>query len=251
MLAIQDLALQYGATKVLEGININMAPGEICVLIGPSGCGKSSLLNILAGNIKKHEGIVTLNGQEIDHRKKTIGMVSQSYGLLPWRTVYGNITLPLKIKKLPISEYSQRIQHVTQRLDIHNLMERYPNSLSGGQKQRVALATAFILDPLDLLLMDEPFSALDAITREESQELFIDVWTERRPLTIFVTHSIDEAIVLGKKIVVLGTAPGKIIETIDNTTFGKKDVRTTKDFLEISTHIRTLVKREWKRNDNS
>ncbi|MCL1995589.1 MAG: ABC transporter ATP-binding protein [Defluviitaleaceae bacterium] len=247
MLNIENLTLQYGTVTALQGISLKIAPGEICVLIGPSGCGKSSLLNILAGNIKNYEGTVTLNDQAIDNRKKTIGMVSQSYGLLPWRTVYGNIILPLKIKKLPVPNYRQKIKDTTERLGIQDLMERYPNSLSGGQKQRAALAKTFILDPLDLLLMDEPFSALDAITREESQELFVDVWTERRPLTIFVTHSIDEAIVLGKKIVILGTAPGKIIEIIDNPAFGKKDVRTTKQFLDISTRIRALVKKEWKK----
>ena len=244
MLTIENLNLNYGDFQALKDVNLTLRLGDIYAIIGPSGCGKSSLLNILAGNVTIYNGTILLDGQKINYHKKNIGLIAQDYGLLPWKTVYGNIILPLKIKKLKISDYKDKIDLLMRRLQLVGLENRYPNQISGGQKQRVAIAKTFIMD-LDLLLMDESFSALDAITREQTQELFLDVWNKKKPITLFVTHSIDEAVLLGKKIVILSGVPGTVASIIDNPTYGKADPRKTVEFLHTCTNIREIIKKEW------
>ena len=244
MLIIKDLNLSYNEIQALRQINLSIDKGEIYSILGPSGCGKTSLLNILAGNVTHYAGSFFLDGASIDYRKKTIGLISQNFGLLPWLTVYKNIVLPLKIKKLNLSDYKNQVDEVMNTLDISSLKNRYPNSLSGGQRQRVAIASAFILD-LDLLLMDEPFSALDQLSKEASQDLFFRVWKEKQPTTLFATHSVEEAVFLGQKIVILSKAPGCILEIIDNPTFGKEEVRLSQEYLALCLEIRKLIQRKW------
>ena len=179
-------------------------------MIGPSGCGKSTLLNVLAGLQKNYQGLVQINGANPSPKKQTIGFIPQNYGLLPWLTVKENILLGLKIKK----EAKQGLpQNLVDNLGLSNLLNRYPNNLSGGQQQRVSLARAFALKA-DLLLMDEPFSALDAITREEMQDVFIDLWQKQKVSTILVTHYVEEALYLGQKIIVRATTLMKASLTI-------------------------------------
>ena len=244
MLTLKNISLSYGQTPALDNINLSIGSGEIYSVLGPSGCGKTSLINILAGNLSHHTGQATLNGAGINHREKTIGLISQDYGLLPWRTAYKNIILPLKIKRLNVANYADKINYVMEKLDIADLKNRYPISLSGGQKQRLAIAGAFIMD-LDLLLMDEPFSALDQVTRETTQELFFHIWKDTRPTAVFVTHSIEEAVFLGQKVVLLSKSPGHIIKIVDNPTFGQSDVRLSREFLSICGDIRETIKSEW------
>jgi len=244
MLSISELEKRYNNEAVLTDINFTCSSGEIIAIIGPSGCGKSTLLNILAGNIKEYNGEVLLNDKPLNHRQMSIGLIAQDYGLLPWRNVYSNVILPLKIKKLPISQYTEKIDFVLKRLQIDELKKRYPNQLSGGQKQRVSIAKTFIMD-LELLLMDEPFSALDTITKEQTQQLFLDIWKEQLSRTLFVTHSIEEAVFLGKKILVLSKCPGRIINIIDNPSFGIKNPHDKHCFHEVCTHIRNVIKEEW------
>ena len=244
MLTLRSLSLSYGQTAALDNINLSIGSGEIYSILGPSGCGKTTLLNILAGNLSHYTGQATLNGCGINHREKTIGLISQEYGLLPWRTAYKNIILPLKIKKLDVASYTDKINYVMEKLDIAELKNRYPISLSGGQKQRLAIAGAFIMN-LDLLLMDEPFSALDQVTREATQELFFHIWKDTRPTAVFVTHSIEEAVFLGQKVVVFSKAPGHIVKIIDNPTFGQSDVRVSGEYLNICRDIRATIKSEW------
>ena len=244
MLVLKNLSLNYGKTTALNEINLTVNLGEICSILGPSGCGKTSILNMLSGNIVHYTGDVLLNNVSIDHRQKSVGFISQDYGLLPWRTVYNNITLPLRIKKLNVKSYAERIDYVLEKLGISNLRNRFPISLSGGQRQRAAIATAFIMD-LDLLLMDEPFSALDQVTKEATQELFFHIWNDTKPTAVFVTHSIEEAVFLGQKIAILSNAPGRIIRIVDNPTFGQKDARINPEFMSICREIRQILKREW------
>lgn len=244
MLTLTNINLSYGDTQALRQLNLSINDGEIVSVLGPSGCGKTSLLNILAGNIRSDSGEVLLNGAAIDYKKQTIGLISQGYGLLPWMTVYKNIILPLKIKKLNIRDYSERIDKTMRVLGISQLKNRYPGSLSGGQRQRTAIASAFILN-LNLLLMDEPFSALDQVSKEACQELFFYIWKEKQPTTLFATHSVEEAVFLGQRIIIISSAPGQVLEIIENPTFGLDNVRLSDEYSEICRKIRRLAKSRW------
>lgn len=250
MLDIDNLSVSYNSNRnivhALGPITMNIESGDIIAIIGPSGCGKSTLLHVLSGIIKEHAGKTVLNGEDLNPKLHNIGFIPQNFGLLPWKNVQKNCMLSLKIKQKQINEDAKnRIQYIINKLNINDLMDRYPKELSGGQKQRAAIARAFIMNP-DLLLMDEPFSALDALTREEAQELFIDVWNQYRPTTIFVTHSIEEAIYMGKKIVIMSHCPGTIVEIIDNPLFNTENLRQNEEYLRLSSRIRSIIKKGWK-----
>jgi ABC-type nitrate/sulfonate/bicarbonate transport system ATPase subunit len=240
-----NLSVSYTAGKqhipALKSVNINIGTGEIHTFIGPSGCGKSTLLHVLSGTLNDYTGTASINGKAINPRTHRIGLIPQNYGLLPWKNVYENAMLGLKIKnnQKQFDEYSL---FIIRQLELEKLLDRYPRELSGGQQQRVAIARAFILKP-DLLLMDEPFSALDAITREEMQELFLDIWNQYQVTTIFITHSVDEALYLGGKITVFSYAPGTIISTIDNPCFRHKDFRYKEEYYSVSKTIRQLLEK--------
>jgi NitT/TauT family transport system ATP-binding protein len=244
-LDIKNLSASYSENRVLGPVDMNISPGEIYAVIGPSGCGKSTLLHVLSGIHRDFNGEILLKGEILDPKRHDIGFIPQNFGLLPWKTVRKNYMLSLKIKEKNVdSEVNQRIEYILGKLNISSLKDRYPNELSGGQKQRVAIARAFIMNP-DLLLMDEPFSALDALTREEAQELFIDLWNQYRITTVFVTHSIEEAVYMGRKIVIMSHCPGTIVETIDNTLFNTENLRENDEFLKLSSHIRGIIKKGW------
>lgn len=246
MLRIKDLTVGYtsqtGPYTALTGINLELAPGETCAIIGPSGCGKSTLLKVLAGIITDFAGSVDMNGRPLRPAEQRIGFIPQNYGLLPWKTVYENICLGAKIKKQ--TQPGQAIQEVIGQLGLGGLEQRYPGELSGGQQQRVSLARSFLLQP-DLLLMDEPFSALDAMTREEIQQVFLYVWKTHAVSTFLVTHHVEEAVYLGKKIVILSGCPGRISQVLDNPLFGQEAVREQAEFFRMCLNLRKLIKEDW------
>ena len=195
MIQIKNLSVFYqgkeGTTQVLNQLDFTMNRDEICAIIGPSGCGKSTLLKVLSGIITTHEGEVLLNQEVLNPHSHKIGLIPQNFGLLPWKTVQENCLLSFKIKKEKITSSTlEKMDQMMRRLNIDHLKKRYPHELSGGQKQRVAIVRSYLMEP-DLLLMDEAFSALDAIIKEEAQQLFLDVWSESKINTFFVTHSID------------------------------------------------------------
>ncbi|MGI6513090.1 MAG: ABC transporter ATP-binding protein [Syntrophomonadaceae bacterium] len=245
MITVRDLSVKYksrsGEILALNKVNIAMDSRELYTVIGPSGCGKSTLLHVLSGILTDFEGSVLIDGKGINPRNQRIGLVLQNYGLLPWKTVYQNVMLGLKIKQghAVLDDYGG---YLLKQLGIDDLLHRYPKELSGGQQQRVALARAFILKP-DLLLMDEPFSALDAITREEVQELFLKAWQQNPVNTVFVTHSVDEALYLGRKIAVFSPSPGRILEVVDNPCFNQDNLRSRNDYVEMSIYLRNLLSR--------
>ncbi|MDD4801529.1 MAG: ABC transporter ATP-binding protein [Syntrophomonas sp.] len=243
MIEIKDLTVKYPgkneATLVLDRLNITIATGDIYTFIGPSGCGKSTFLYVLAGILKDFSGTISIDGQDIDPKTQRIGLILQNYGLLPWKTVHQNIMLGIKIKKDP-PELDEYKVYILNQLGIDDLLDRYPKELSGGQQQRVAIARAFLLNP-DLLLMDEPFSALDAITREEMQELFLNIWKQNSVTTFFITHSVDEALYLGSKIVVFSPSPGRILEVLDNPCFKLDNLRFRDEYYAMSTKLRNLM----------
>jgi len=242
VIAIKDLSVSYGyqddAILVLDKININIGQGEIYTFIGPSGCGKSTFLYVLSGILQDYTGTVLIDGRPVNPKAQRIGLILQNYGLLPWKNVRQNIILGVKIKGQPRQE--EYYDYILKQLGIDQLLDRYPKELSGGQQQRVAIARAFLLKP-DILLMDEPFSALDAISREEMQELFLKIWQEHNVTTVFITHSVDEALYLGSKIVVFSDAPGKILGVYDNPCFQLDNLRYRDEYYEMSMHFRKIL----------
>lgn len=248
MIKVENVSVKYKTDSdmytAIANVNLEIPDGGTCAVIGPSGCGKSTLLKCIAGLIPEHEGQVYINGEEVNPRVQTIGFMPQNYGLLPWKTVVDNIRLGMKIKKAPELLDRNVIKQLMRQLGIEGLGHRYPVELSGGQQQRVALARVFALQP-DVLLMDEPFSALDAITREEMQDIFLNLWRKFNVSTIFVTHYVEEALYLGQKIVVLSAHTGGISQIIDNPLFGGKDIRKKQEFFEMGLKLRNLIKKDW------
>jgi ABC-type nitrate/sulfonate/bicarbonate transport system ATPase subunit len=248
MIQIKSLNVNYEAVgecyAALKNVNLELAAGETCAIIGPSGCGKSTLLKVLAGIIKKYDGAVEINGQPIMPCQQRIGFIPQNYGLLPWKNVSENIRLGVKIKNKNNPADLEGFDFLIQQLGLAGLENRYPGELSGGQQQRVALARSFLLKP-DLLLMDEPFSALDAMTREEIQNVFLHAWRKSSVSTILVTHHVEEALYLGQKIVILSGIPGSISKIIDNPLFGVEDIRNHREFFQLSLELRKMIKEDW------
>jgi ABC-type nitrate/sulfonate/bicarbonate transport system ATPase subunit len=245
MIEIKNLTVKYSGINedflALDKLNLNVENGDICTIIGPSGCGKSTLLHVLSGILGDYNGNVLIDGKEVDPKVHRIGLVLQNYGLLSWKNIEDNALLGLKIKGERSDEYKD---YILKELGLSSMLKKYPKELSGGQKQRVAIARAFILKP-NLLLMDEPFSALDAITREEIQELFLETWRKNKVTTIFITHSVDEAIRLGRKIVVLSPSPGRVLSIIDNNAFGLENLRLRDEYYSMSKDIRKIIETGW------
>lgn len=216
ILEIENLSKQYhtrhGVMTVFDDINLKIKSKEIVCLLGASGCGKSSLLSTIAGLQKADRGVVYLNGEAIHHPHPHIGFMFQQASLLPWLTVRQNVELGLKLKNmssLTASEIQQRVNHALGEVGLDHCHRTYPHHLSGGMAQRVAIARTIARSP-QLLLMDEPFSALDAITRLEMQQLLLDVIHREHCTALIVTHDIDEAILLGDRICLMSRHPGKI-----------------------------------------
>lgn len=248
MIEIKDLSVVYQSSQetytALKDIQLSIPMGGTCAIIGPSGSGKSTLLKVMAGIITNFTGTVEIDGEAVAPARQKIGFIPQNYGLLPWKNVYENICLGLKIKNKQVKIDKNSVDFIMKQLGIDGLGQRYPGELSGGQQQRVSLARAFLLKP-DLLLMDEPFSALDAITREEIQDLFLEVWKKHAVSTVLVTHYVEEAVYLGQKIVILSTEPGRISKIIDNPLFGEVDIRNKREFFELSLQLRNFIKEDW------
>ncbi|MGN0950964.1 MAG: ABC transporter ATP-binding protein [Mitsuokella sp.] len=252
MIAFEHLTVRYrtaqkekNKTTVLDDISLTVPQGTVCAIIGPSGCGKSTLLKAAAGLIKPAEGNVRLDERALDPKKDCIGFMPQNYGLLPWQTVRENIVLGCRIRKNwqdGREADEARLQGLAQKLHIEDLLSRYPRQLSGGQQQRVSLARSFLLRP-DILLMDEPFSALDAITREEMQDVFLTLWQEQHVTTILVTHYVEEALYLGQKIVVMGAKPGRIVRVFENPLSGSPEKRGRQEFFEMGRRLREEIRR--------
>lgn len=217
--SIQHLSVTYsgknGTVKALQDFSLQLAENDIYAVVGPSGSGKSTLLHVLAGIRTGYSGEILINGKHPDPKQQSIGLVPQNYGLLPWKRVKENIFLPEKLHK-SISDEAH-VKEIINALDLNALLQRYPHELSGGQQQRVALARSFIQKP-DLLLMDEPFSALDALTAERSRKLFTDVWKKHPVTTLFITHSIDEAVSIGHRVVLLSPSPGRVTHILNAPT---------------------------------
>ncbi len=193
----------------LDDINLEIARGEFICLLGPSGCGKSTLLNGIAGFSLPTSGSILIDGHEVVAPGPDRGMVFQEYALFPWMTVEKNIAFGLEIKKLPRAQILEKVDGLLRMLNLQDFRDRYPKDLSGGMRQRVAIARVLALDS-PIMLMDEPFGALDSLTRRNLQDELLRIWTSLKKTIIFVTHSIEESIYLADRIVVMTYRPGKI-----------------------------------------
>jgi NitT/TauT family transport system ATP-binding protein len=193
----------------LDGISLAADEGEFLAIVGPSGGGKSTLLRLLAGLIPPDDGLVRFRGQPLTEPRREIGFVFQRANLMPWRTVIRNIALPLEVSHVPQPEALARADTLVELVGLNGFANAYPNQLSGGMQQRVALARALIHDP-QMLLLDEPFGALDALTRDRMNGELLRIWSLRRPTVVMVTHSITEAVFLADRVLVLSARPGRV-----------------------------------------
>jgi len=207
-------ALGRDPIEAIADISLEIHEGEFVAIVGPSGCGKSTLLKILAGLLRKTAGEVLLRGEPVEGPRRDIGLVFQSAVLLPWRTTLKNIMLPVEVLRLDPRQYVDRVRDLLRMVGLSDFETRYPRELSGGMQQRVAIARALVHDP-SVLLMDEPFGALDAMTREHMNLELQRIWTESRKTVLFVTHSIPEAVFLADRVVVLSERPGRVLELVE------------------------------------
>ena len=196
-------------TRALERVSLDVRAGEFVCVVGPSGCGKSTLLRIVAGLLRPLEGRVELAGQAVEGPQTNLGIVFQSPVLLEWRTVLDNVLLQLELRGINPALYRGRANELLERVGLGEFADRYPRELSGGMRQRASIVRALIHDP-PLLLMDEPFGALDALTREQMRIDLEKLWAETKKTVVFITHSIDEAVLLADRVVVMSARPGRI-----------------------------------------
>jgi NitT/TauT family transport system ATP-binding protein len=229
----------------LENFDLDIHEGEFISLLGPSGCGKSSFLNILAGLDRYDGGEILVDGKPIEERSFDRGIVFQSYALLPWRTVIKNLEVGLEIRRVPKLERRKIARHYLELVGLAAFENQYPHQLSGGMKQRVAIARVLAYRP-DLLLMDEPFAALDAQTRENLQIELLRIWEADRKTILFVTHSIDEAILLSDRVAFMSSRPGHIREII-NIGLPRprtEEIRNSAEFARIRKDLWALLQKE-------
>jgi NitT/TauT family transport system ATP-binding protein len=241
----QNLSLTFetndGPVHALKDIDLEIKKGEFVSFIGPSGCGKTTFLRVMADLEKPTAGDITINGvsPEAARKSRAYGYVFQAAGLYPWRTIAGNIKLPLEIMGLDKADQNARVARVLELVDLAGFEKKFPWQLSGGMQQRASIARALAFDA-DILLMDEPFGALDEIVRDHLNEQLLQLWAKTNKTIAFVTHSIPEAVYLSTKIVVMSPRPGRIADVIESTLPKERplDIRDTPEFLEIAHRVR-------------
>jgi NitT/TauT family transport system ATP-binding protein len=230
----------------LEDITFDVHSGEFLVLVGPSGCGKSTLLDLLAGLGQPTTGAIFVDGAPVTGPGLDRGIVFQQYALLPWRTAQANVEFGLEAKGVPRRERADRARQFLDLVGLSGFVDRYPHELSGGMKQRVAIARSLAFDP-DVLLMDEPFAALDAQTRDGLQDELLRIWERTRKTIVFITHGIDEAVYLGQRVAVMTSRPGRIKQIVDiplGSRTASEDLRSDPTFARHRHEIWSLLRDE-------
>jgi NitT/TauT family transport system ATP-binding protein len=235
-------ATRDGDVLALDGISFIVRKGEFVSIVGPSGCGKSTLLKILLGVVPYSGGEVRLAGKAVSGPQLGAGMVFQTAALPPWRRIIDNVLLPIEILNKPRRDYVEKAHQLLAMVGLTGFERKLPNELSGGMQQRVSICRALIHDP-ELLLMDEPFGALDALTREVMQTELLRIWAETHKTVLFVTHSIDEAVLLSDRVIVLSARPGRVAEdlAIDLPRPRGAAARSLTQFQEYAQHLRSLL----------
>jgi NitT/TauT family transport system ATP-binding protein len=256
MIQVQGLTFAYpNGTIVFDTFSWTVTRGEAWAVIGPSGCGKTTLLYLLAGLRRPTAGQVLIDGQPLTRPRPRTGLILQDYGLLPWATVWDNAALGLRIRAFygpdgvhtpadeKLDDRGARVDHWLKRLGIDHVAHQYPHQISGGQRQRTAIARTLVLRP-DLLLMDEPFGALDALTREDLQNLTLELRTEQSLTTVIITHNIEEAVFMGEKILVLDQPPNREAVIVQNPQAGSVGYRKQDTFFARCNELRMLMGEE-------
>jgi len=240
VIVLEGMTFAYAAqTPVFEGFDWRVKPGEAWAVIGPSGCGKSTLLYLISGLRQPSAGSVLVGGQPVPRPRASTGLILQDFGLLPWATVWDNVALVMRLghfyrgkpgpddgpRPYPRSDIAPaQVDYWLERLGISRVRDKYPSQISGGQRQRAAIARSLLQQP-QLLLMDEPFSSLDAVTREDLQRLTVELRQEIGVTTVIVTHNIEEAVYVGQRILVLGNPPNRQAHVIENPDAGAMEYR--------------------------
>lgn len=252
MIKIESLSFSYNSLPLFVDFSLEIARGETWAILGPSGCGKTTLLYLLAGLRFPTSGSVEIDSERLTRPRPRSGLILQDYGLLPWSTVRENVGLGLKVrdfygddgKHAPIDfRPASNVSYWLERLGIDDVADKYPAQISGGQRQRTAIARTLALEP-DLLLMDEPFSSLDAITREDLQNLTLSLCAEKQLTLVVVTHAIEEAAMLGKKILLLDTAPNHKACVFENQNAGTERYRGSREYQELCNLLRRELQHE-------
>lgn len=239
------LGEQAQAFEAVKALDCRIEPGQFVCILGPSGCGKSTLLGALAGHLVPSQGTLQMDGQPVVGPSQQRGMVFQQHTLFPWRSVRENVAFGLKMRGVAKAERLAAADEILTLVGLEGFAERWPNQLSGGMQQRVEIARVLINRPR-LLLMDEPFGALDALTRMKMQALLLDIWTRIRTTVVFVTHDIDEALFLADRILVMSPRPGRIIEdfSLDFARPRHTELMTTPEFTHLKRHCLELLHHE-------
>ena len=213
-ISIERAEKRFGATlSVLAGLDLSIQDSEAVCILGPSGCGKTTLLRAIDGLLPLDGGRIVIDGRPVDGPRRNVAMVFQHFGLFPWKTVAQNVAYGVELADLPARECRTRVAHHIETVGLSGFERSYPYQLSGGMQQRVGLARALAMEP-DILLMDEPFGSLDAQTRELLQDELLRIWEQVRRTMVFITHSIEEAIAIGDRVVVLSPRPARVRETL-------------------------------------
>ena len=225
--------------EALRDVSFTVDRGEFVALVGHSGCGKSTLLKILAGLLPRSRGALLLDGREVDGPRQDVGIVFQKPLLLEWRRVLDNVLLPIEVYRLDRREYQAKARWLLKTAGLEGFLSKYPFELSGGMQQRVALCRALVAEP-SLLLMDEPFGSLDALTRQKMGLELLRLWDDWKSTVLFVTHDIDEAVMLSDRVLVMSPRPGRILDTMRVDLPRPRDVfvKDTPEFTRLSSRIR-------------
>ncbi|MFT0849561.1 ABC transporter ATP-binding protein [Achromobacter sp. F4_2707] len=215
MISIQGVSKNFGEFQALQNVDLEIKRGEFAVLLGASGCGKSTLLNLITGFLSPTQGRIMVNGREVTKVDPHCGMVFQQYALFPWLTVLDNVAFGLKMKGIGKAERNETAKRFIDMVGLQGFEDKFPNALSGGMRQRVSIARVLANDP-DVILLDEPFAALDAMTRQVLQDELLRIYEQSGKTIVFITHSIDEALLLSTRMLIMSARPGRIVTDLQN-----------------------------------
>ncbi|WP_427018228.1 ABC transporter ATP-binding protein [Pseudarthrobacter sp. P1] len=234
----QEFVVGKTSFTAVEDVSLNIADGEFVTVVGPSGCGKSTLLNAAAGLLQPTSGQVVVDEKAVDGPSPRTGVIFQQYALFPWLTVRKNVEFGLELQKKPAAERRRIVDHYLDLVGLTRFAEALPKELSGGMKQRCAIARAYAVNP-EILLMDEPFGALDALTRVHMQEQLLETWGRERRTVLFVTHDVDEAVYLASRVIVMAARPGRIFKVIDVDLPYPRDnnLRLTREYADLRAQV--------------